>query len=171
LDTDIFWEQFLKITLHRMCDLYFLKLKESLQRLTKEQLWGEPYTSANSIGGIVLHISEHIERCCLRLTNNESMLKEGFENYFPKENMEVRAVVNHFENRLIAWKTVINQYINKEHELKIEHIHVLCHVVEHTGYHLGQVIDRVQGTTSTNFHFCQNGLNENYLREKVDSDV
>lgn len=38
--------------------------------------------------------------------------------------------------------TLISQYINKEHEFEIEHIHVLCHVVEHAGYHLGQVTYR-----------------------------
>jgi hypothetical protein len=57
--------------------------------LNKEQPWAEPYPGGNSIGGIVLHISERIGIFCLQLTNNESMLKQGFENYFPNENMKV----------------------------------------------------------------------------------
>lgn len=46
-------------------------------------------------------------------------------------------------------------------------MHHLFHIVEHTGYHLGQVVDRVQRTTGARFQFCQNGLNERNLRLSI----
>lgn len=47
-------ETFLKITLHRMCDLYFRKLELTLSGLSQNDLWVESYPNSNTIGGIVL---------------------------------------------------------------------------------------------------------------------
>lgn len=45
------------------------------------------------------------------------------------------------------------------------------HVVEHTSYHLGKVIDRAQRKTGAVFQFVQNGLNERNLRGIVEDEI
>ena len=47
-------------------------------------------------------------------------------------------------------------------------MHRLFHLVEHTSYHLGQVIDRSKRITQTSFDFCQNGINENNLKLMIE---
>ncbi|MGZ0040263.1 hypothetical protein [Paenibacillus ottowii] len=45
------------------------------------------------------------------------------------------------------------------------------HVVEHTAYHLGQIIDRVQRLAGHRFQFVQTGLNEKALRAIVQQSL
>ena len=48
-------------------------------------------------------------------------------------------------------------------------LHSLLHLVEHTSYHLGQVVDRTKSITEQQFNFCQNGINEKNLRTRVET--
>lgn len=161
---------FMKITFHRMKDLYSLKLKVALSELTTKNLWSESYSGSNSIGGIVLHICEHVNRSCLRLSGLEKELKAGFESYFPNQNQTSEQLIALFEEQLHKWELVVGRYIVKEQVVEQEHIHHLYHLVEHTGYHLGQIIDRAQWCTGKKFSFCENGVNEAYLRSKLDNN-
>ncbi|MFT9369377.1 MULTISPECIES: hypothetical protein [Paenibacillus] len=45
------------------------------------------------------------------------------------------------------------------------------HVVEHTAYHLGQIIDRVQRLAGHRFQFVQTGLNEKALHAIVNQSL
>lgn len=161
-------ELFLKISLHRMCDLYFMKLKEALRDVSHEDVWSEPYYDSNTIGGITLHVCEHIARSCLRLKSLDGELKPNFESYFPMDGQTSEELILAFEHHLQEWKILMNMYIHKELKMDKEQIHQLYHLVEHTGYHLGQIIDRIQGITGRKFAFCNNGLNESYLRSKIE---
>ncbi|MNE89836.1 hypothetical protein D3C80_1872900 [compost metagenome] len=62
----------------------------------------------------------------------------------------------------------MNKYMNNELQINEEHIHELYHLIEHTGYHLGQIIDRIQAAREHKFEFCKNGINEAYLKKKID---
>ncbi|WP_231887401.1 hypothetical protein [Paenibacillus jamilae] len=44
-------------------------------------------------------------------------------------------------------------------------------MVEHTAYHLGQIIDRVQRLAGHRFQFVQTGLNEKALRAIVQQSL
>ncbi|MBP3038304.1 hypothetical protein J9303_02140 [Bacillaceae bacterium Marseille-Q3522] len=141
-----------------------------MKKITKAQLWAKPYTDCNTIGGIILHVSEHIGRNCLRLSNKEHLLKNGFESYFPEDELEVVEIIDKFETQLNEWKKIMEKYMKQEYDFKLQHIHDLSHLVEHTGYHLGQVIDRIQAITDDKLQLFKKGLNERYLREKIDAD-
>ena len=164
-----FEELFLKITYHRMCDMYWPKLKIALEGVEREILWREPYPAGNMLGGIVLHVCEHIARSCLRLQNLERQLKPGFENYFPANGQTAEELLALFEAQLDDWKLLMMKYLSREQALEQEQVHQLYHLAEHTGYHLGQVLDRVQAATGRKFAFTRNGLNEASLREKIDA--
>lgn len=162
---------FLKITLHRMVDLYYAKLKEVLETLPSDSLWTEAYKESNTIGGIVMHVCEHVARNCLRLTEREDELGTGFEEFFPNSKLTSGELLAVFESQLREWSLIMNRYIQHELSLEEEHLHQLYHLVEHTGYHLGQIIDRAQGVLGTKFDFYGKGLNESYLRSKIIGDI
>ena len=48
-------------------------------------------------------------------------------------------------------------------------LHSLLHLVEHTSYHLGQIVDRTKSIKGQQFNFCQNGINEKNLRTRVET--
>lgn len=164
----LFVETFLRISLHRMCDLYFLKLSEAFKPLNQEQLWMEQYPGSNSVGGIVLHVAEHINRSCIRLEGKDHLLKQGFEDFFPNSNVTPDQVVDQLDQQLILWKELISRYIINPSDFEMEQVHQIYHLVEHAGYHLGQVIYRIQGLTGVKFEFCKHGLNEKFLRDKIE---
>jgi ribosomal protein S18 acetylase RimI-like enzyme len=162
---------FLKITLHRMYGMYLNKLKAALQPLSVQQLWEEDYQDGNTIGGIALHVCEHVSRSCLRLTGQEHRLQESFHLYFPDRGLTAEQLAAMLEEQFNLWRTIIERYVYGAEEFTVEHIHHLYHLVEHTGYHLGQIIDRAQAKTGIKFKFYDNGLNESRLRSQIDDSL
>ncbi|MNF04884.1 hypothetical protein D3C80_2044960 [compost metagenome] len=47
----------------------------------------------------------------------------------------------------------------------------IYHLVEHTAYHLGQIVDRTQRLTGIRFQFVQNGINESGLKEIIEEEL
>lgn len=161
-------ELFMRITLHRMTDLYRPKLQEALSTISLEELWSEPYPSGNPVGSIVLHVTEHVARSSLRLHRHCDQLQPNFERFFPAGDQTPEQLIQLFEGELLSWKIFMLECLSDGTRMDPEQMHQLYHVVEHTGYHLGQIIDRVQASTGKKFSFAQNGLNEAYLRRQIE---
>lgn len=164
-----FSSTFLRITLHRLCDLYYPKLDHVMKALTKEQLWLCAEGQDHSIGSIVLHVCEHIRRNEIRLTERNPVLPAAFERYFPDETLAPEDLIRLFGERLEEWKQIMLRFIRGDEPFEIEHLHNLYHLTEHTGYHLGQIIDRTQTLTGHIFEFVKHGLNEKHLRDTIDA--
>jgi hypothetical protein len=159
---------FLKITLHRMTDHYLPKLTQALQSINSEGLWKKG-NNQNSIGGITLHMVEHVQRHnekYFEVTKTEHTI--GIEGYFPNANLIPTELIAIVLNTYTSWKNGMEHLITS----KDQHIdmHSIYHLVEHSGYHLGQIIDRVLSLTDKPFGFCQNGINESNLRKLIEDD-
>jgi uncharacterized damage-inducible protein DinB len=158
-----------RIALHRMYDHYLPKLLHSIQALNTEQLWERHGRGINSIGGIVLHICEHVKRNTIRYLHPNKKFDTGIEEYFPQWDVEPNVLCTMVQEVFDNWKRELVNIINKN-ECNTVDIHSLFHLVEHTSYHLGQVVDRAKRMTGTSFQFCQNGLNEKTLRLIIESE-
>ncbi|WP_322904209.1 DinB family protein [Paenibacillus campi] len=163
-----FGSLFLEISVQRMCELYRHKFSAALEHLTAEQLWIQPYDNANTTGGIVMHVIEHIHRNVLRLNERESLLPSGFSNYFPDTYESPQAVMAQLDAELAAWRDTITRLLDNPSTIQPDHLHDIYHLVEHTSYHLGQILDRTRAATGTEFNFAQNGLNERNLRSQIE---
>lgn len=163
-----FIKTFLKISLHRMNDLYLGKLETSLMTLTKYQLWQPFDVSNHTIGGIVAHLCEHIRTSQLSLSRQDGSFRDDYVVYFPNENTEPSEIISKFKMQIDSWKQTMSSYIEGVGKLDIEDVHDLYNLVEHTSYHLGQIIDRSQNITGKPFNFYHNGLNEKFLRDKIE---
>ena len=71
-----------KISYYRMQDYYLPKLVQAIQFVSEDNLWKQG-ESVNSIGGIVLHICEHILRNNSRYKDPNIVFEKGIEEYFP----------------------------------------------------------------------------------------
>ncbi|WP_411346281.1 DinB family protein [Paenibacillus sp. WLX1005] len=161
---------FVEISVHRMCDLYRNKCKTALEHMTQEQLWTQPYPGANTTGGIVLHVAEHIHRSVLRLNERESLLPSGFSHYFPDTYEQPEEVIARLDAELASWTESVNRLLEHPQRIQPDHVHDIYHLVEHASYHLGQVIDRAKAASGADFDFARNGLNERYLRSQIDQN-
>ncbi|PFB32266.1 hypothetical protein COJ27_14620 [Bacillus cereus] len=154
-----------KITYHRMQDHYLPKLLQAISLVSEEDLWKQG-DSVNSIGGIVLHICEHIQRNTSRYKNPNIVFEKGIEEYFPVKRQRTEVLLQYVEEVFDEWETA---YIQACEEKRHIDLHSLLHLVEHTSYHLGQVVDRTKFIKGQQLNFCQNGINEKNLRTRVEN--
>lgn len=122
--------------------------------------------SINSIGGIVLHICEHLQRNTKRYKNPNIVFENGIEEYFPVKRHSTEFLLQYIEEVFDEWGKA---YLQAWEEKKYMDLHSLLHLVEHTSYHLGQVVDRTKFIKGQQFDFCQNGINEKNLRTRVET--
>lgn len=162
--------EFLAITEHRMRSLYLPKLTHALNAVNREQLWAETYPGSNTTGGITLHVCEHIHRSSLRLSGRHDLLAADFQHFFPDAGLAPVEVIARLETTVEEWRQCLRPYRQGEADFTREHIHELYHLVEHTGYHLGQIIDRIQGVTGDHFDYYSMGWNEQYLRDRIEAE-
>ncbi|MGG0301425.1 hypothetical protein ABEY59_13065 [Bacillus albus] len=154
-----------KITYHRMIDHYLPKLVQAIRFISEDELWKEG-DSVNSIGGIVLHICEHIQRNTSRYKDPNIVFEKGIDEYFPVKKQRTEVLLQYVKEVFGEWGTAyIQAWVEKRH---ID-LHSLLHLVEHTSYHLGQVVDRTKSIKGQQFNFCQNGINEKNLRTRVET--
>jgi len=162
----LFW----KISLHRMCDHYLPKLLYALSLLNKEEIWVRETKESNSIGGIALHICEHVRRNMLEQQNRTMPFSRGIEEHFPQLDWTAKELGDYVQRTFVEWKNTMNRCINGHEKMNLD-LFRLYHLVEHTSYHLGQIIDRIKQMKHVSFQFCQNGLSEKALREMVEKNV
>lgn len=154
---------FIKISKGRMYTHYLPKFLQSIQSLKTDNLWSKETESLNTIGGIVLHICEHIKRNSIRYSiQNHEGFDKGIEDYFPILNLSPEELSKVVQDSFDEFDSVMAKLI--ENPPNVFDMHSLYHLVEHTGYHLGQVVDRSKRITNSSFNFCQNGINEKALK-------
>ena len=90
-----------KISYHRMQDHYLPKLVQAIRLVSEEDLWKQE-TSVNSIGGIVLHICEHLQRNTRRYKDPNIVFENGIEEYFPVKQISSEALLKLLKKYLMS---------------------------------------------------------------------
>lgn len=159
--------EFTRISIFRMCEHYLPKLKIALDSLDKEALWKHEKETHNSIGGIVLHVGQHIQRHITRYSKSGNV-EGGIEDFFPDEvALSSKDLIIFITERFNSWREVMTVYIEGDRDERNLDMFDIYHLVEHTSYHLGQIIDKVQRLTDMKFQFVQNGINETSLKALI----
>ncbi|BBI34301.1 DinB family protein [Cohnella abietis] len=156
--------EFMIISKHRMKSHYYLKFKACLESLNNSQIIFKESESSNSIGGIVIHVIEHIKRNTQRLINPDIKYESGIENLFTDPVQDKEILIEHLQQTFAEFDIAISDAASLD-------MYNIYHLVEHTGYHLGQVVDRTQRLTGVKFQFVQNGIDEKSLKEAIDKEL
>lgn len=164
-----FLHSFIKISLHKMVDHYLIQLQHALDGLTNEQLWKTPSEHMHSIGSIALHIVEHLDRHMMKLKNKDHELDEGIEHFFPNERMDSTEITMILIDAFVEWGELLLKISQNEKRRNELDIHGLYHLVEHTSYHLGQIMDRVKLETGKSFDFAGKGF-EQYFEDMIEQN-
>lgn len=102
---------------------------------------------------------------CLEKLDEEQLWDVPIEIYFPEGGYKKTQVSDIMRETFLQFENELhNAFTVKPEEINIGKLY---HVVEHTGYHLGQIVDRTKLVTQASFQFCQNGINEKNLRETI----
>ena len=159
------FEYFISISTFRMTEHYLPKVIICLESLNDHQIWEVEVseTRLNSIGGIILHIIEQVTRNTTRFNNPETMFPKGIEEHFPITNKSKEVLIQTLIDVFSNLKSTLERIDRKNIDL-----YNLYHLVEHTSYHSGQIIDRSQRISGRKFQFVQNGINEKILKELIE---
>jgi hypothetical protein len=154
------------ISKHRMISHYFPKLKICIDHLSHESIWYKETDDLNNIGGIVVHLMEHLKRNTERLKDPNIQFAAGIESYFPSLDQDKSILKEQLELRFREFGRAMDQTAPNQID-----IYSIYHLVEHTGYHVGQIIDRAQRMTGIRFQFMQNGINEKALQKLIQEEL
>ncbi|KJD47032.1 hypothetical protein [Paenibacillus terrae] len=161
---DFSMREFKIISKHRMNDQYLVKLRACVEVLDEQVLWQVGEAETNSMGGIVNHIMVHVRRNAAKLIDPTITYKQGMEDSFiPSVQDKVQLMVE-VEEAFSSFCAALDNTGAID-------MYNVYHVVEHTAYHLGQIIDRVQRLANYRFQFVQTGLNEKTLRAIVQQSL
>ena len=133
-----------------------------MELLSEEEIWRIEAPYDHSIGGIVEHIRLHIIRNIARLENPEIRFEKGIEKSFEQKRIEKEKFISSIHDVFIV--------LDKELENSEPEMYDLYHLVEHTGYHVGQIVDRTKRIKGNIFDFVSEGINERRLKEKLKDD-
>ena len=153
---------------HRIADHYLPKLQAALYRVDTGMLWDQ--SAPNATGAIVLHMIAHLHGVT-RLLMNAGSTTAPIEELFPMTGQtpaelvaELTAAGRRFRAAIVATRL-------PQSELSDALVQRLLHLMEHLGYHTGQVVYAVRLQTGRAFRFAQNGLGEAALRRLVEEDL
>ncbi|MFK4342240.1 MULTISPECIES: DinB family protein [unclassified Paenibacillus] len=156
--------EFKIISKHRMNDQYLIKLRACVETLDEQVLWQVGEGETNSIGGIINHIMVHVRRNAAKLIDPTITYKQGMEDSFTPSLQDKVQLMVEVEEAFSSFCAALDNTGSID-------MYNVYHVVEHTAYHLGQIIDRVQRLADHRFQFVQTGLNEKALRAIVQQSL
>ncbi|GIP17517.1 hypothetical protein J40TS1_31590 [Paenibacillus montaniterrae] len=153
---------FVQISRARMLHHYYPKIIRCVELLSEEEIWEIEPPFDHSIGGIVEHIRLHIERNIARLDNSEIRFEKGIEKSFDQRRLSKEIFISSINEVFIV--------LDKKLENSDSGMYDIYHLVEHTGYHVGQIVDRTKRLKGKVFDFVSEGINETNLKEKLKDD-
>lgn len=147
---------------HHVFELGFERIDTCLSMLTEEQLIFKPNPSSNSVANLVIHLCGNLrqwimtsfgEKDDIRNRNAEFQLdhrelgKAGLLELVQKTNEETKKIVDSLDESQVRRKYTVQNY-------HVDGVYILCHVMEHYSYHVGQItyITKMLTDKSTNYY-------------------
>ncbi|HYZ85794.1 MAG TPA: DUF1572 family protein [Bryobacteraceae bacterium] len=139
---------------------YLTRIEDCLDRLTYEQVWGRGSEAENAIGNLVLHLSGNVRQWILtgvaghtdvRVRDREFAARGDIEIADLKTRLrgsveEVVAVIERLTPERLADTIEVQKY-------DVTVLEAVYHVVEHFGYHTGQIIFATKWLTKSDLGY------------------
>lgn len=126
---------------------YLPKLLHCVEELSDEEIWWRPNDVSNSIGNLVLHLCGNLRQWIVASLGGAEFKRDRDSEFsargpVPKSELianmrkvvnDVDAVLGKLETGRLLERLKIQQY-------DVSTLQAVYHVVEHFGYHLGQIL-------------------------------
>jgi len=120
---------------------------ECLQNLSEEEIWWRPNSASNSVGNIVLHLSGNVRQWIISGLGGAEDKRERDREFAERGPIPREALVTRLSETIRDASRVIarlsDDSLSRKYEIQGYHVTGLgaaYHVVEHFGYHTGQII-------------------------------
>ena len=157
----------LSVVAHRICDHYQPKLRAALDCADAGMLWDE--SDPNPVGAMVLHMLAHLRGMTGMLASG-STRSEPLEEVFPITGQRPEGLVTELTTTCSEFRAAIGACRQRQALLDDMTVQRILHLMEHLGYHTGQVVYAIRAKTGREFRFAQTGLDEAALRRLVERE-
>ena len=130
----------------RYIEMNPVRLKNCLERLSKDQIWHKPNENTNSIANLVLHLQGNVRQYIIAgLGRQEDNRNRDLE--FSTRNTHTTSDLLSGFNQTVDEACSVIKSLNTEElntiysiqGFKLSGIEVIIHVTEHLSYHMGQI--------------------------------
>src|SRR4030095_4051086 len=128
-------------------DDYMPKLLHCIDRMSEEDLWWRPNDVSNSAGNLILHLCGNLRQWIVSSVGGVSFQRDRDAEFaargpVPKTELmsNLKQVLEEVDQVLAnpRAETLLHQIRGQKYDVSI--LQAVYHVVEHFGYHLGQIL-------------------------------
>lgn len=127
-------------------DTYHPKLLRCVEQLTDDELWWRPNAASNSVGNLLLHLAGNIRQWIVHGVGGAADVRERPLEFSTQGGVPRADLLRRLEDALHAVDAVLaglDAATLQEHRRiqgnDVSVLQAVYHVVEHFGYHVGQV--------------------------------
>ena len=140
-------EHFLEQSRHFLNDEYRTKLRQAVAALPADAIWWRPNDESNSVGNLLLHLAGNIRQWIVAGVGGATITRNRAAEFAARDGATRETLLADLEraldevDRVLAGVTPAR--LTERAHIQGRDVTVLgaiFHVVEHFGYHLGQIV-------------------------------
>ena len=138
---------FLASSQYLMAKQSLRRIVACLQQLSEEEIWWRPNSASNSAGNLVLHLCGNVRQWIISGLGGADDTRERDREFAERDPIPRQALVTQLRRTVRDACRVISRLsedsLSRKHEIQgfqVTGLDAAFHVVEHFGYHTGQII-------------------------------
>lgn len=139
---------FLDFSRRKLLQEFWPRIGQCLDRLTEDQIWWRPQETSNSIGNLLLHLNGNVRQWILAPLGGLSHQRNRAAEFAERQPIASRALRDQLEATLREMDQILREIepmtLQRIHTIQnyenITGLEAIYHVVEHFGFHYGQIV-------------------------------
>jgi uncharacterized damage-inducible protein DinB len=126
---------------------YLRKITHCVELLTEEQVWWKPHAASNSVGNLLLHLSGNLSQWVLAALGGEPFERHRAAEFAAAGAATRQELVQRLSGVVARAREVVRGLTPSDLARRVtvqgydtDGAGVVFHVVEHMGYHTGQIV-------------------------------
>jgi uncharacterized damage-inducible protein DinB len=123
------------------------RLIKCLKQLSENDIWWRPNAASNSVGNLVLHLSGNVRQWIISGLGEEQDKRDRDREFDERGPISRRALIALIRGTVSEASSVLDRLsedsLLRTHDIQGFHVsgmYAVTHVVDHFGYHTGQII-------------------------------
>ena len=138
------------------------RLIKCLKLLSEKDIWWRPNAASNSVGNLVLHLSGNVRHWIISGLGEEQDKRDRDREFDERGPISRRALIALIRGTFTEASSVLDglseDSLLRIHEIQGFHVsgmYAVTHVVDHFGYHTGQIIYVTKWKLGKDLHFTR----------------
>jgi len=138
--------EFLEFSRHKLLEEYWPRLTTCVESLTEKQVWWRPNDASNSVGNLLLHLHGNVSQWLLGSFSRTEDVRDRQSEFAAREGASADVLLQQLGQTLDKVSAVLARLTEADlaatYQIQgytVTGLHAVYHVVEHFGYHYGQI--------------------------------